>query len=42
MLFSRATAMSCYPGFTMTDDNTIRMETNNYEDILRAIQFVLE
>lgn len=38
----QAVAMSYYPGFVMADDNTIKMETDNYEDILRAVQFVLK
>ncbi|MBQ0100848.1 MAG: M55 family metallopeptidase, partial [Lachnospiraceae bacterium] len=38
----QAVATSYYPGFVMADDNTIKMETDNYEDILRAVQFVLK
>ena len=37
----KAVAMSFYPGFELVDDNTIRMETNNFFDVLRAVQFVL-
>ena len=37
----KAVAMSFYPGFELVDDNTIRMETDNFFDVLRAVQFVL-
>ena len=30
-----------YPGFTMVDSYTIRMETDNLWDVLRCIPFVL-
>ena len=30
-----------FPGFTMTDAYTIRMETDNYNDVLRCIPFIL-
>ena len=30
-----------YPGFTLVNTYTIRMETDNYEDVLRSIPFVL-
>ena len=30
-----------YPGFTQVDAHTIRLETSNYEDVLRCIPFVL-
>jgi len=30
-----------YPGFSQTDDNTIRMETDDFTDVLRAAQFVM-
>jgi len=36
-----AVAMSFFPGFEMVDDNTIRMHTTDYMELLRALQFVL-
>lgn len=37
----QAVAMSYFPGFELVDDNTIRMRTRNYMDVLRAVVFVL-
>ena len=36
-----AVAMSFFPGFELVNDNTIRMHTKNYWDVLTAVQFVL-
>lgn len=36
-----AVSMSYYPGFTLVGDRTIRMETANYVDVVRAVKFVL-
>jgi D-amino peptidase len=36
-----AVAMSYFPGFTRMDDNTIGLSTNDYFEVLRAVQFVL-
>ncbi len=36
-----AVAMSFYPGFQLIDDNTIRMETDDYFELLRSINFIL-
>lgn len=36
-----AVRRSFYPGFRLTDDRTIVMETDDYTDVLRAVQFVL-
>ena len=36
-----AVRRSFYPGFRLTDDCTIVMETDDYTDVLRAVQFVL-
>ncbi len=36
-----AVRRSFYPGFRLTDDDTIVMETDDYTDVLRAVQFVL-
>ncbi len=36
-----AVSMSYYPGFTLVDDCTIRMETEDYVDVVRAVRFVL-
>lgn len=36
-----AIARSYYPGFRLIEDNIIRMETDNYMDVLRAVCFVL-
>ena len=36
-----AARYSNYPGFILLDSHTIRMETKNYEDVLRCIPFVL-
>ena len=36
-----ATQMSFYPGFQKSGDNSIVMESDNFVDLLRAIQFVL-
>ena len=36
-----AVRRSFYPGFRLMDDDTIVMETNDYTDVLRAVQFVL-
>ena len=36
-----AVEMSYFPGFEMTGDTTIRMETNNYVDVVRAVKWVL-
>lgn len=38
---TKATAMSYYPGFIKTDDNVIRMETENFMDILTATRFIM-
>ena len=35
-----AAAMAWYPGFERIDDNTIRMHTTDYFEVLRAVQFV--
>lgn len=37
----KAVAMSYYPGFQLVDDNSIRMETDDYFELLRSINFVL-
>ena len=36
-----AVKRSFYPGFQLINDRTIRMETDNYVDVLRAVEFVL-
>lgn len=36
-----AVRRSFYPGFRLADDSTIVMETNDFTDVLRAVQFVL-
>ncbi|MBQ1704885.1 MAG: M55 family metallopeptidase [Clostridia bacterium] len=36
-----AVRRSFYPGFTLLDDHTIRMETDDFMDVLRAVQFCL-
>lgn len=36
-----AVRRSFYPGFRLVDDRTIIMETDEYTDVLRAVQFVL-
>ena len=36
-----AVRRSFYPGFRLMDDNTIVMETDDFTDVLRAVQFVL-
>ncbi len=36
-----AVRRSFYPGFRLVSDNTIRMETADFMDVLRAVQFVL-
>lgn len=36
-----AVARSYYPGFQLIEDNIIRMETDSYMDVLRAVCFVL-
>ncbi|MBO5973565.1 MAG: M55 family metallopeptidase [Clostridia bacterium] len=38
---ARAVRASYYPGFELTDEHTVRMETDNLMDILRSIAFVL-
>lgn len=38
---AKAVYASFFPGFRMLDDNTIRMETDNYLDILTCTGFVL-
>ena len=38
---TQAVAMSFYPGFKLIEDNIIRMETDNYFDLLTSINFVL-
>lgn len=35
-----AVSMSYYPGFTLVGDRTIRMETTDYVDVVRAVKFV--
>jgi len=37
----KATAMSFFPGFAKVDDNTIRMDTQDFWDVLRAVVWVL-
>ena len=37
----QAVQMSYFPGFELVDDNTIRMKTKNYWDVLRAVVYVL-
>jgi D-amino peptidase len=37
----KAAAMAWFPGFERLDDNTIRMRTQDYFEVLRAAQFVL-
>jgi len=39
--FARATAMSYFPGMVQTGANTIKLETENIVDVLRATRFVL-
>lgn len=36
-----AVSMSYYPGFALVGDRTIRMETTDYVDVVRAVKFVL-
>ena len=36
-----AVRRSFYPGFRLSDDRTIVMETDDFTDVLRAVQFVL-
>lgn len=36
-----AVRKSFYPGFALVDDRTIRMETDDFMDVLRAVQFCL-
>lgn len=36
-----AVAMSWFPGFKQIDDNTIRLYTKDYFEVLRAVQFVI-
>ena len=36
-----AVAMAYFPGFEQIDDNTIRLRTKDYYEVLRAIQFVI-
>ena len=36
-----AVRRSFYPGFQLVGDRTIRMETDDFMDVLRAVQFVL-
>lgn len=36
-----AVSMSYYPGFSLVGDRTIRMETTDYMDVMRAVKFVL-
>ena len=38
---ANAVSMSYYPGFSLIGDRTIRMETANYVDVVRAVKFVL-
>lgn len=38
---ANAVSMSYYPGFSLVGDRTIRMETANYVDVVRAVKFVL-
>lgn len=37
----QAVTMSHFPGFIQVDDNTIRMHTRDYWEVLRAVMFVL-
>lgn len=37
----QAVAMSYFPGFELVDDNTIRMKTRDYWEVLRAVVYVL-
>lgn len=40
-IHEHAIARSYYPGFQLVEDNVIRMETDNFMDVLRAVVFVL-
>lgn len=37
----KATKVSFFPGFVKIDDNTVRMETNDFYEVLRAVTWVL-
>ena len=38
---ANAVSMSYYPGFALVGERTIRMETSDYVDVVRAVKFVL-